>query len=103
MKRRYPNHDFNQGPPENYTLFEEIPAPQELGMYKNVKIKRIYKIPGTEIFTNELEVVDMDPVEKAAAIEQMKRDFYKATGYLSWIFDEQVNRWLLLSIQLYIY
>jgi hypothetical protein len=94
MQRRYPDYDFNQGPPENYALFEES-VPTELpGMYKKIKVNRIYKIPGTEIFTNELEIVDMDPIEKAAVIEQMKRDFYKATGYLSWIFDEQVNRWI---------
>lgn len=94
MQRRFPNHNFDQGPPENYALFEEAVDLPPLGMYQKYAIERVYKKPGTEIYTQEVEVRDMDPVEKAAAIEEMKRQFYKATGYLSWTFDEAVNRWI---------
>lgn len=94
MQQKFPSHDFTQGPPANYALFEEPGDPPEVGKYQKLVIKRVYKKPGTEVFTQELAVKDMSPAERAAAIEEMKRQFYANTGYLSWTFDPIVDRWI---------
>lgn len=93
MQTKFPQHNFDSGPPPNYALFEPPELPQ-LGRYQRYDIKRMFKKPGTEIFTQEVGVRDADEYEKAADIEEMKRNFYRSTGYLSWTFDPAIDRWV---------
>lgn len=93
MQAKYPQHNFDSGPPPDYALFEQPEIPP-VGPLQKVELKRVYKKPGTDIFTHEVSVRDMDEVERAAHIEEIKRNFYKNTGYLSWTFDPAINRWV---------
>lgn len=93
MQTRFPGHNFEAGPPAGYAMFEEqdLPSKQPMETYFYGKL---HKKPGTNIWTIDVSAREMYPHEKSAYIEDLKRDFYKNTGYLSWTYDPAISRWV---------
>lgn len=93
MQVKYPQHDFNAGPPTGYVLFEEPTLPPRQPLQVHL-FGRMYKKPGTDIWTHDVTVREMYPHERAGYEEDLKRQFYASTGYLSWTYDAKLSRWV---------
>lgn len=86
MMKRFPNHDFASGPPEGFAEYfpQAIPPLQKYF----TAVRGEMRVVDGKVY-DDVTIRPMTQQEKEIHIEILKRNYYEATGNLSWTFDTE--------------
>ncbi len=88
LKKRFLDHDFSAGIPENIVEFIPIEKP-EITRFEKIVITLTY---ADNKVTESFIVRNMTAEEKQIAIEIKRRNFILKTGFASWKYDEDIDQ-----------
>lgn len=101
LRKVFPDHDFDQGPPEGHMLFERSEPPR-LGVYQKFdetiggNIAIAFDHNGLEykivdgVYKDVWHVLDMSDDEISAKQQARKEEWASNGDFASWVFDEEI-------------